>query len=58
MDNKLKSIFEYQKFEKNVYLQSIVEDTLKRYDAVELSEDDLAYVNAAKNIPFQDKIDF
>lgn len=58
MENTLKSIFEYQKFEKNINLQSIVDDTLKRFDAIELSEEDLEYVNAAKKSIFPDKKDF
>lgn len=47
MENKLKSLFEYQRFEKNAHLQNLIDETLNRYDAVELSEDDLDYVNAA-----------
>lgn len=47
MENKLKSLFEYQMFEKNPHLQSLIDETLNRYEAEALSDDDLALVNAA-----------
>lgn len=47
MESKLKSLFEYQKFENNSRLQNLIQDSLSRYEGVELSDDDLEFVNAA-----------
>lgn len=47
MENKLKSLFEFQKFEKNEHLDRLIQESLSRYEKTELSEDDLFLVNAA-----------
>jgi len=47
MENIIKSLFEYQRFDNNPELQSIIDDTLQRYEGVELCDDDMTYVNAA-----------
>ena len=47
MENKLKTLFEYQKFAGNDHLQSLIQDTLSRYECTALSDDDLELVNAA-----------
>lgn len=46
MERKLKSLFDYQKFEKNSRLEKLISETENRY-ARELSDDDLSFVNAA-----------
>lgn len=46
MENKLKNMFDYQKFEKNSRLEKLISDTESRY-ARELTDDDLVMVNAA-----------
>lgn len=46
MENSLKNIFDYQKFEKNSRLEKLISDTESRY-ARELTDDDLVMVNAA-----------
>ena len=46
MERKLKSLFDYQKFEKNPRLEKLISETENRY-ARELSDDDLSFVNAA-----------
>ncbi|MBQ0037200.1 MAG: hypothetical protein KBS74_00850 [Clostridiales bacterium] len=46
MENKLKKLFDYQRFEKNEKLEKLIQETEIRY-AVELSDDDLSLVNAA-----------
>lgn len=46
MERKLKAIFDYQKFEKNPFLEKLVSETENRY-AKELSDDDIGFVNAA-----------
>lgn len=45
--NKLKSLFEYQKFEKNEKLEQIINDTEKRYQGTVISPEDLELVSAA-----------
>ena len=42
----LKTLFDFQRFEKNSNLEKIIQDTQSRLPSA-LSEDDLAYVNAA-----------
>lgn len=42
----LKALFDFQKFARNTQLDSLIEETQSRM-AVSLSEDELAYVNAA-----------
>ena len=46
MENKLKALFDYQKFEKNEHLQKIIADT-ENYYGKELDDNDLFFVNAA-----------
>lgn len=46
MEKKLRSLFEFQRFEGNRELQSLIEETEKR-SAQALSDDDLWMVNAA-----------
>lgn len=46
MENKLKSMFEFQKFAGNSRLSKLIAETESRYGA-ELSDDDLGLVNAA-----------
>lgn len=46
MENRLKKLFDYQRFEKNKKLEELIRETESR-DAVELSDDSLAFVNAA-----------
>ncbi|MCQ2530034.1 MAG: hypothetical protein MJ086_02105 [Lachnospiraceae bacterium] len=46
MENKLKNLFEYQRFEKNEKLEKLISQTESRFER-ELSEDDLFFVNAA-----------
>lgn len=46
MENKLKSLFEYQKFEGNSRLAAIIADTESRLGS-EISDDDLFMVSAA-----------
>ncbi len=47
MENKLKSIFEYQRFENNGRLAGMIAETEERYSATELSDEALFFVNAA-----------
>ena len=42
----LKALFDFQKFARNTQLDSLIEETQSRM-AVSLSDDELAYVNAA-----------
>lgn len=46
MENKLKSLFEYQKFENNSRLAKLIRETESRY-GTELSEDELSMISAA-----------
>ena len=43
MENKLRQLFDYQKFENNAALAKIIEDTESRMSC-ELLDEDLAYV--------------
>ena len=45
MERKLKELFEYQRFENNPHLARLISET--EAFSVELSDDDLAFVNAA-----------
>ena len=49
MENKLKILFDYQRFEKNEKLEKLINETESRY-AAGLSDDDLSFVNAAGEI--------
>ncbi|MCQ2419328.1 MAG: hypothetical protein MJ085_06020 [Clostridia bacterium] len=46
MENKLKKLFEYQKFEQNERLAKLIAETEAR-QAAEISDDDLEFVAAA-----------
>ena len=46
MENKIKNMFEYQRFSGNSKLASLIADTEARFDAA-LSDDDLEFVSAA-----------
>ena len=47
MENKLKKLFDFQKFEGNASLQSVIDDVHARYAMKELNMDDMEWVNAA-----------
>ena len=47
MENKLKAMFDFQKFDGNADLQSIINSTHSRYSVKELSLDEMEWVNAA-----------
>ena len=47
MENKLKAMFDFQKFDGNADLQSVINSTHSRYSARELSLDEMEWVNAA-----------
>ena len=46
MEDQLKKLFEYQRFEQNEKLGKLIQETEGRY-AAELSDDDLSLVSAA-----------
>ena len=56
MENKLKKMFEYQRFENNPRLAKLISETESRY-GTEISDDDLFMVNAAGDIDITDKKD-
>ncbi len=47
IENKLKKLFDYQKFESNSRVNNIIEDSLEI--GMMLSDEDLSMVNAAGN---------
>lgn len=47
MEQSLKKLFDYQKFEGNSALQSVIDSVHSRYSVRELDLDKLEYVNAA-----------
>ena len=47
MERKLKALFDFQKFEGNSALQSVIDSVHSRYTVRELSLDDMEWVNAA-----------
>ena len=47
MEGKLKSLFDYQKFEGNPELQSVIDSVHARYAVKELSLDEMEWVAAA-----------
>lgn len=53
MERKLKTLFDYQKFEKNPRLEKLISETENRY-AKELSDDELTFVNAAGDFNMTD----
>ena len=50
MEQKLKKLFDYQRFAQNEKLAKLIQDTENRY-AAELSDDDLSFVSAAGDMP-------
>ena len=47
MENRLRQLFDFQKFEGNASLQLVIDDVHARYAVRELDMDDMAWVNAA-----------
>ena len=47
MEGKLKALFDYQKFEGNSTLQSVIDSVHSRYAVKELSLDEMEWVAAA-----------
>ena len=47
MENKLKKLFDFQKFEGDASLQSVIDDVHARCQAKALSLDEMEWVNAA-----------
>ncbi len=47
MERKLKELFDYQKFEGNTALQNVINSVHSRYQARELSFEDMAQLSAA-----------
>lgn len=47
MESKLKKLFDFQRFEGNASLQSLIDDVHSRYAMRELDMDDMVRVNAA-----------
>ena len=47
MENKLKKLFDFQKFKGNASLQSVIDDVHARYARKELSLEDMEWVSAA-----------
>ena len=54
MENVLKGLFDFQKFEGNRALQQLIDSTHSRYAARELDLDEMAFV-AAAGVPEQAK---
>lgn len=55
MENRLKALFDYQKFENNESLNALIMETQARL-GTELSDDALSMVSAAGDIPLQNKV--
>ena len=47
MEGVLKTLFDYQKFEKNPALQQVIDSVHSRYEVRELTLDDMEWVSAA-----------
>ena len=47
MENKLKKLFDFQRFEGNASLQSVIDEVHSRYAVRELDTEDMEWVNAA-----------
>lgn len=54
IENKLKMLFDYQKFENNTRVNSIIEESLEK--GMMLSDEDLSMVNAA-GIPYVHQVE-
>jgi hypothetical protein len=50
MERKLKALFDFQKFEGNSALQSVIDSVHSRYTARELNLDEMEWVNAAGTV--------
>ena len=55
MENKLKQLFGYQKFEGNKELQQVIDSVHAKYATRELALDDMEMVNAAGTPELPDK---
>lgn len=51
MEERLRRLFDYQKFEGNEKLQEVIDGVKSRVEMVPLSDDDLDNVAAAGDIP-------
>lgn len=51
MEERLRRLFDYQKFERNEKLQEVIDGVKSRVKMVPLSDDDLDNVAAAGDIP-------
>ena len=47
MESKLKTLFDYQKFEGNAALQQVIDSVHARYASRELNLEEMEWVNAA-----------
>ena len=47
MEKKLRKLFDFQRYEGNASLQSVIDDVHSRYAKRELDMDDMEWVNAA-----------
>lgn len=54
MENRLKALFDYQKFENNESLNALIQETQMRLGA-ELSDDELSMISAAGDIPLKNE---
>lgn len=54
MENEIKKLFDYQRFENNARLASIISQTEERYGKA-LSEEELFFVNAAGELNTENK---
>ena len=54
MDKKLKSMFEFQRFQNNPRLAKLIQQTEQRY-AGELSDEDMDFVSAAGEFTAEDE---
>ena len=50
MEGFLTALFDFQRFQRNPRLQSVIDDTLERLTGVELSDDALEYLAAAGDL--------
>jgi hypothetical protein len=52
MERKLRGLFDYQKFEGNTSLQSVINSVHSRYGTRELSFEDMEHISAAGLVHF------
>lgn len=56
MENLLKKLFDFQRFEGNKRMETLISETEKRYGGKGLSDDELDFVNAAgEMLPVNEK---